>query len=204
MNVKQVQQKLIKGNQRFVNNQTIRAEFLPQQNEPEPQKPFAIVLGCSDSRVPIETIFDQGFGDLFIIRIAGNIIAPSQIGSIEFAVSMYQTPLVVVLGHTHCGAVSASIDAHKNKNNLSTGVHSITKRIQPVIDRIIEKNPDYSHEDLVCQVVDANIEQSVLQLQQSSEIIRTAMESDQLDIVGAKYILKTGEVTFFPAQSKKI
>lgn len=198
MNAKQAQQKLIDGNQRFVNNQPIRSEFLPQQEEPSPQEPFAIVLGCSDSRVPIETIFDQGFGDLFIIRIAGNIIAPSQIGSIEFAVSMYQTPLVIVLGHTHCGAVAAAIDAHQHKNNLSSDVYSITKRIQPVIDKLVDKNPNPNYDDLVCQVADANIQQSVQQLQQSSEIIRDAMAADKLEIVGAKYILKTGEVVFSP------
>ncbi|BAS68408.1 carbonic anhydrase [Bathymodiolus septemdierum thioautotrophic gill symbiont] len=197
MNTQQAQQKLIDGNQRFVNNQTTRPEFAPQQDSVKPQMPFAIVLGCSDSRVPIETIFDQSFGDLFIIRIAGNIVAPSQIGSIEFAISMYQTPLVIVLGHTHCGAVSAAIDAHIQKNNISSGVHSITKRIQPVIDTLI--TDDYNHDSLVCQVADANIKQSVRQLQESSEIIRMAMTKNKLDIVGAKYILQTGEVTFFPA-----
>ncbi len=195
MNAKQAQQKLINGNQRFVNNQSLRSDFAPKQDFVKPQKPFAVVLGCSDSRVPIETIFDQSFGDLFIIRIAGNIVAPSQIGSVEFAVSLFQTPLVIVLGHTHCGAVSAAIDAHIKQDDISSGVHSIVKRIEPIVDKLADKN--YEHSDLVCRVADANIRQSVQQLQDSSAIINTAIAEHKLKIVGAKYILKTGEVTFF-------
>lgn len=195
MNAFEAQQRLIDGNKRFINNNAIEKNFSAQQEVVTPQKPFAIILGCSDSRVPIETIFNQSFGDLFIIRIAGNIVAPSQIGSIEFAVSLYNTPLVIVLGHTHCGAVSAAIDELIHKKPLSQSVHSITKRIKPVIEPLL--TDDITHNDLVCQVANANILQSVSQLKNNSEILKQKIKKQTLSIIGAKYSLQSGEVDFF-------
>src|SRR5881396_3230168 len=105
--------RLSQGNQRFVANQAaggVLSISTRGADSVDGQAPFAIILGCSDSRVPAELIFDQGFGDLFVIRVAGNIVAPSQVGSVEFAASRYGTPLVVVMGHSHCGAVQAALD----------------------------------------------------------------------------------------------
>ncbi|SFV60372.1 Carbonic anhydrase [hydrothermal vent metagenome] len=195
MNSFEAKQKLIDGNQRFINNQSLKAIFSPKQDNIKPQKPFAIVLGCSDSRVPIETIFDQSFGDLFIIRIAGNIVAPSQIGSIEFAVSLYQTPIVVVLGHTHCGAVSEALNSYKNNTALSKGLNSITNRIKPVIKPLFNKTKNEG--DLICEIANANIKQSVEQLCNSSAILQDNIKKGQLEIVGAKYFLDNGVVEFF-------
>jgi carbonic anhydrase len=195
MNSLEAQQKLIAGNRRFINNEAIERAFSPQQKVVTPQKPFAIILGCSDSRVPIETIFNQSFGDLFIIRIAGNIVAPSQIGSIEFAVSLYDTPLVVVLGHTHCGAISAAINEFEHKESLSDSVNSITDRIKPLIEPLVKDND--SHDALVCQVANANITQSVLQLKNNSNILAQKINNQTLSIIGAKYSLQSGKVDFF-------
>jgi carbonic anhydrase len=194
MNSFEAQQELILGNRRFINNEAIERSFAPQQKVVTPQKPFAIILGCSDSRVPIETIFNQSFGDLFIIRIAGNIVAPSQIGSIEFAVSLYDTPLVVVLGHTHCGAISATIDEFEHKKSLSNSVNSITSRIKPLVESLAKDND--SHDALVCQVANANIAQSVSQLKQESKILAQKIDNQSLSIIGAKYSLLSGEVQF--------
>lgn len=191
----EAQSKLVSGNQRFFSSQTLNHTFVPQQAVIVKQTPFAIILGCSDSRVPIETIFDQSFGDLFIIRVAGNIVAPSQLGSIEFAVSLYNTPLVVVLGHTYCGAVMATIEESIHKKSLSDSVNSITKRIKPVLEPLLDKQ--YSKSDLVCQVANANIKQSVAQLHSQSEIIATRVKQNKLTILGAKYSLKSGKVDFF-------
>lgn len=195
MNPIEAQLKLASGNLRFTSNQPRNRIFAPQQTVVTKQKPFAIILGCSDSRVPIETIFDQSFGDLFIIRIAGNIVAPSQLGSIEFAVSLYETPLVVVLGHTYCGAVAATIDEYVGKKALSNSVNSITKRIKPVLNPLLNKG--YSAGDLACRVTNANIEQSATQLRQQSNIIATLVKENKLAIVGAKYSLQSGVVDFF-------
>ena len=195
MNSLEAQQRLTDGNNRFINNKSLERTFEPQQKNIKAQQPFAIILGCSDSRVPIETIFNQSFGDLFIIRIAGNIVAPSQIGSIEFAVSLYNTPLVVVLGHTHCGAISAAINESIHKKSLSQSVNSITKRIDPVIKPLL--TDDVSHDDLVCQVANANILQSVSQLKSDSQILKQKIANQELTIIGAKYSLQSGEVEFF-------
>lgn len=195
MKASKAQLKLCSGNQRFTSNQLLNRTFLPQQETVCKQKPFAVILGCSDSRVPVETIFDQSFGDLFIIRIAGNIVAPSQLGSIEFAVSLYDIQLVVVLGHTHCGAVAATIDEHLHQKTLSNSVNSITKRIKPVLSPLLEKG--YSQGELVCQVADANIKQSVAQLRNQSNIIAKRISENKLEIVGAKYSLRSGKVDFF-------
>jgi carbonic anhydrase len=163
----------------------------------EAQEPFAIILGCSDSRVPAELIFDQGIGDLFVIRVAGNIVAASQIGSIEFAAERYQTRLVVVVGHTQCGAIGATIEA------LTQETGSSSRNLQFIVDRVrpsVESLPDHLKHDparFYSEAVRANIRASVQQLRHGSEILEQLIERNGLAIVGAEYSLETGIVDFF-------
>ncbi|MDC9714346.1 MAG: carbonic anhydrase [Gammaproteobacteria bacterium] len=187
---------LIDGNQRFVNGTASHNQFDPHQHidDIQEQKPFAIVLGCSDSRVPIETIFDQSFGDLFIIRIAGNIVAPSQMGSVEFAISKFKTALIVVLGHSNCGAISATVDECINKTLLSNSLYSITDRIKPSILPLIDLN--LTNHELMNRAVEVNIINSVNQLQSQSPIIKAAIDNHEVEVVGANYSLKSGVVRF--------
>jgi carbonic anhydrase len=196
LTIKQAKQKLILGNQRFIDDTILHHTFRQHNHtkDIEAQHPFAIILGCSDSRVPIETIFDQSFGDLFVIRIAGNIVAPSQMGSIEFALSQFKTPLIVVLGHSNCGAVTATIDECINKTHLSDTLHSITDRIKPAILPLI--NLGLSSQELINQSVEVNIINSIKKLQQKSSIIKETIANKQLEIIGANYSLRSGKVHF--------
>lgn len=163
------------------------------------QKPFAIILGCSDSRVPAEIIFAQGLGDLFVIRIAGNIVAPSQIGSIEFAAEQFGTRLVVVLGHSSCGAVSATLEQLQNPGeSRSANLHSIVSRIVPGIEHLT-RDDSVDPEVLLNSAVRANIEASVEKLRHGSEILENLIINDGLLIVGAEYNLETGVIDFFDA-----
>jgi len=191
--------KLKEGNRRFVqgqSEQTIESIISQRNASVEGQKPFAVILGCSDSRVPAELVFDQGLGDLFVIRVAGNVVAPSQIGSVEYAVSMFETPLVVVLGHSNCGAVDATIQAIKNPDEpASISIQSIVKRIKPALEpMLINQSIDQVK---VNDVVAANIKKSVAQLLSSSEIIESRVDNQQLQVLGAYYDLETGQVTFY-------
>jgi len=160
------------------------------------QEPFAIILGCSDARVPAEIVFDQGLGDLFVIRVAGNIVAPSQIGSIEFAAKEFGTPLVVVLGHSQCGAVAATIDDLTNtEDNYSRSLHSIVDRIRPAVEPLIGTPECSDPEELLMEAVRANIRASVKKLRNGSPIL-DELQQHGLQIVGAKYSLKRGIVEF--------
>jgi carbonic anhydrase len=161
------------------------------------QKPFAIILGCSDSRVPGEMIFDQGLGDLFVIRVAGNIVAPSQSGSVEFAAENFGCQLVVVLGHSGCGAVSATLEQLQHpEETRSKNLSSIVDRISPSIEGLLESDLKGKPEALLEAAVEANIRASVKQLRQGSDILKQLVETRKLLIVGAEYSLKTGEVAF--------
>ncbi|QKQ24480.1 carbonic anhydrase [Candidatus Ruthia endofausta] len=194
LNSTQAKKKLADGNQRFVNGTALNYKFHPHRytKDIQNQSPFAIVIGCSDSRVPIETIFDQSFGDLFIIRIAGNIVAPSQMGSVEFAISKFKASLIMVLGHSNCGAISATIDECINKTYLSDSLHSITDRIKLSILPLINLNlPNHK---LMNKAVEVNIIHSVKQLQSQSLIIKEAIENNKLEVIGASYSLKSGTV----------
>ena len=191
--------KLKEGNARFVQGQSVQTieSIISQRNlSTAGQKPFAVILGCSDSRVPAELVFDQGLGDLFVIRVAGNVVAPSQIGSVEFAVSMFGSPLVVVLGHSNCGAIDATIQAIKNPDEpASMNIQSIVKRIKPALEpMLINQSIDQVK---VNDVVAANIKKSVAQLLSSSEIIESRVDNQQLQVLGAYYDLETGQVTFY-------
>jgi carbonic anhydrase len=168
------------------------------------QEPFAIVLGCSDSRVPAEIVFDQGLGDLFVIRVAGNIVAPSQIGSIEFAAERFGTRLVVVLGHSQCGAVLATLETLRHPGTArSRNLSSIVERIRPAVERLAGAGtaPDGTEERLVAEAVRANVRHSVGQLRHGSESLERLTQQDGLAIVGAEYSLQSGLVDWLDAGS---
>lgn len=175
----------------IVINAESRRQLLKSQN------PFAIILGCSDSRVPAEIIFGQGLGDLFVIRVAGNVVAPSQIGSIEFAAEKFGTSLVVVLGHTMCGAVEATIEQLQRPTELrSPHLHSIVSRIRPSVEPLLDVGDPEDKQGLMRRAVRANIATSVSNLRHGSEILETLVESGKLMIIGAEYCLETGVVDF--------
>ena len=194
-------QKLKQGNARFLSNvrgaepilsQVRRADFVHGQN------PFAVILGCSDSRVPAEIIFDQGLGDLFVIRVAGNVVAPSQIGSVEFAVERFATPLVVVIGHTLCGGVGATLDVLQGRAAPgSRGLMSIVDRIRPSVEPLLQTDLASHPDALMRAAIRANVRASVNQLRHGSEIIERLVAERGLAIVGGLYDLATGEVDFF-------
>jgi len=194
-------QRLKQGNQRFVSGvrsidtiakQIQRAELVVGQ------APFAIILGCSDSRVPAEIIFDQGLGDLFVIRVAGNIVAPSQVGSVEFAAERFGSPLVVVLGHSMCGAVMATIDElEKPSDDTSSSVLSIVNRIRPAVEPLFHTELRNDPEKLLESCIHANILAATNHLMHGSQMLEQLVQHDELKIVGAEYSLQTGEVKFF-------
>ena len=193
-------QRLKDGNANFVSRtgNAIDAEHTPRELRlPQEQMPFAIILGCSDARVPAEIVFDQGPGDLFVIRVAGNIVAPSQLGSIEFAVTNFSTRLVVVLGHTKCGAVDATIKALRApQQDASRNLKSIVSFIQPGIEPLLSGDFADDDEQLMAQAVRANVCASVNGVRERSEVLQPLIESGDLLVVGAEYSLKTGKVEF--------
>lgn len=188
------------GNWRFVEgvrsldaltSQTRRAALAAEQH------PFAIVLGCSDSRVPAEVVFDQGLGDLFVIRVAGNIVAPSQVGSVEFAAEQFGTQLVVVLGHTQCGAILAALEAVRAPTSHSPNVRSIVNRVRPSVETLLATELRFDEERLVREAVRANVRASADHLRHGSALLEQLIQEGSLLVVGAEYSLETGEVDFF-------
>lgn len=194
-------QNLRDGNRRFVagNLRTERLANLARRSElAAGQEPFAVILGCSDSRVPVEIIFDQGLGDLFVIRVAGNIVAPSLIGSVEFAAAKFGTRLVVVLGHSQCGAINTTLDElQQPAPNPSRNLLSIVDRVRPSVEKVLAESVGLSRVELVRRAVRANIESSVKQLRLGSDLIVNLIRNDGLLVVGAEYSLETGQVEFF-------
>lgn len=193
-------ERLRAGNQRFVSN--IRNPELQNHMRRADlvagQQPFAIILGCSDSRVPAELVFDQGLGDLFVIRVAGNIVAPSQVGSVEFAATQYQTRLVVVLGHTQCGAILATLDELRRPAEYqSKNLRSIVDRVRPSVETLLATDLRHDTDALVHQAVRANVRASVDHLRHGSEILEDLIAREGLLVVGAEYSLETGQVEFF-------
>ncbi|HJR61580.1 MAG TPA: carbonic anhydrase [Vicinamibacterales bacterium] len=165
---------------------------------PTGQAPFAIVLGCSDARVPAEIVFDQGLGDLFVIRVAGNIVAPSQVGSVEFAAARFGTRLVVVLGHSQCGAILATLEElQRPRENQSRNLQSIVDRVRPSVEALLATDLRHDLDALVPQAVRANIRVSVNHLRHGSEALEQLIQHDGLLVVGAEYSLDTGVVDFF-------
>jgi carbonic anhydrase len=192
----QALQRLIEGNRRFRDETSASsARSWSQHLATETQRPFAIVLGCSDSRTPVEILFDEGFGDLFVVRIAGNIVAPSVVGSIEFAAAQFGSRLVVVMGHTRCGAVSATVKAiETGLGPESKNIRAITDRIAPHIEGLVRPG---DREGVIREAVRANIRASADHLRHGSRIIEDLILSGQLAVVGAEYELETGVVHFF-------
>jgi carbonic anhydrase len=194
-------QRLREGNRRFVED-TRRSESLisPRRRVElaNGQEPFAVILGCSDSRVPVEIVFDQGLGDLFVIRVGGNIVAPSQIGSVEFAAERFKTRLVVVLGHSNCGVIQATIEALQSPTGVrSRNVHSIVSRVRPSVEGLLETGLRYDHTSLVHHAVRANVRASADHLRHGSQVIEELIQTEGLLVVGAEYSLETGVVDFF-------
>jgi carbonic anhydrase len=162
------------------------------------QAPFAIVLGCSDSRVPAELVFDQGFGDLFVIRVAGNIVAPSQIGSVEFAASQFGTRLVVVMGHSQCGAISATLEEVLGRaSTRSQNIGFIVERIRPAVETLLSGRDATDPSAVMQDAVRANVRAAVDHLRHGSALIEQLARNDGLLVVGAEYSLETGVVSFF-------
>jgi len=188
------------GNRRFVaeRQRDGRTGATRREEVTERQEPFAIILGCSDSRVPAEIVFDQGLGDLFVIRVAGNIVAPSQIGSVEFAAEQFKTRLVVVLGHTGCGAINATIEQLKRPVEMqSRNLRAIVDRVRPSVEPLLATALRDDPLALVGNAVRANVRASVTNLRHGSEILEQLIERDGLLVVGAEYSLETGVVEFF-------
>jgi carbonic anhydrase len=187
------------GNARFVQGAQDRAPFAWHPGIVDGQRPFAVVLGCSDSRAPAELVFDQGLGDLFVIRVAGNVVAPSGIGSVEFAVSRFGTPLVVVMGHTLCGAVAASVQAlEQGETPESKNLRSITDRIAPHVEGLVRLAHHQSTDRsvLLREAGRANTLASTAQLRHGSPLLEQMVASGELLVVAAEYELETGRVDF--------
>jgi carbonic anhydrase len=193
--------RLREGNRRFASNGRGAHAFVSHTRRAElaaGQEPFAIILGCSDSRVPAEIVFDQGLGDLFVIRVAGNIVAPSQVGSVEFAAERYGSRLVVVLGHSTCGAIVATLEElRRPTENQSRNLHAIVDRVRPSVEALLGTDLAHDSDALVEQAVRANIRASVDHLRHGSQLLEQLIQNDDLLVVGAEYSLETGIVDFF-------
>jgi len=192
--------RLREGNHRFVSNIRSLDKLLSHARRADllaGQQPFAIILGCSDSRVPAELVFDQGFGDLFVIRVAGNIVAPSQIGSVEFAATKFGTRLVVVLGHTQCGAILATLEELcRPVTSQSRNLRSIVERVRPSVEPLLATDLRNDTEALVRHAERANVLAAVNQLRHGSEILENLIAREGLVVAGAEYSLETGVVDF--------
>ena len=192
---------LREGNRRFVSSLAAHTPLAKSSGPvalPKEQSPFAIILGCSDARVPAEIVFDQGLGDLFVIRVAGNIVAPSQVGSVEFAASKFDTRLVVVLGHSSCSAILATLEElQRPDENPSRNFQSIFGRIRPSVEPLLKTELIRDTDALVRQAVRANVLMAVEHLRHGSEILEQLIRTEGLLVVGAEYSLETGTVDFF-------
>ena len=196
---RQVLQDLMAGNARFLAGESIKCSHSSLRKiknfAQSGQLPKAILLCCSDSRAPAEMIFDQDIGDLFVIRVAGNIVAPSLVGSVEFAASTFGTSLVLVMGHSQCGAIDATLNYIENSHAISENIHDIVSRIKPHILPIVQIK-DISHEEKLSRAVKANVLASVSQLSHSSRLIEGLVQQGKIQIMGAILDLSTGQVEF--------
>lgn len=201
VHARQALDRLREGNLRFASS-VRSADALPSHDRIRElaggQAPFAIILGCADSRVPAEIIFDQGLGDLFVIRVAGNIVAPSQVGSVEFAAERFGTRLVVVLGHSQCGAITATLEElQRPQENQSPNLRSIVDRVRPSVEPLLSSPLKDDLAALIDEGVRANIRASVDHLSHGSPLLENLIKENGLLVVGAEYSLETGIVTFF-------
>lgn len=189
-------ERLREGNLRFASDNISAGRSITSAKRAElvdGQNPFAVVLACSDSRVPVELVFDQGLGDLFVIRVAGNVVAPSQVGSVEYAVSQLDTKLVVVLGHNNCGAVEATLnELRREQAHRSPNLRAIVDRIRPAVEPLLEQDESLPLD----QAVVANVRRSVERLHHGSTILEELVDSGELSIIGAEYSMESGLVTF--------
>jgi len=194
-------ERLREGNRRFaasIGNPGAGGTVALPTQLPQTQEPFAIVLGCSDSRVPAEMIFGQGLGDLFVIRVAGNIVAPSQVGSVEFAAARFGTRLVVVVGHSQCGAILATLEElQRPVENQSRNLRSIVDRVRPSVEPLLSTELRHDREALIDRAVRSNVSASVNHLRHGSELLEQLIVGDGLLVVGGLYSLDTGVVEFF-------
>lgn len=194
-------ERLREGNRRFVSEQANSGQQGSQHQRRElaaGQEPFATILGCSDSRVPVEIVFDQGLGDLFVIRVAGNVVAPSLVGSVEFAAAHFATPLVVVMGHTQCGAILATVEElEQPAEQRSPNLRSIVDRVRPSVETLLATELRHDRAALIRESVRANVRASAAHLRHGSEVLDGLIETRGLRVVGAEYSLETGEVDFF-------
>ena len=201
-------ERLREGNRRFaagLRSMEVLATHTRRADLLAGQRPFAIVLGCSDSRVPAEIVFDQGLGDLFVIRVAGNVVAPSQVGSVEFAATRYETRLVVVLGHSQCGAIAATLEELTQPGGTnSRNLRSIVNRVRPSVEVLLATELKHDPEALVREAVRANVRASVDHLRHGSEILEDLIAGSGVRIVGAEYSLETGLVEFHDDETAAI
>lgn len=194
-------QRLIDGNERFRRGEGVAGRGFDAARAAASQRPFAIVLGCSDSRTPVEIVFDQGFGDLFVVRVAGNIVAPSIVGSIEFAASQFGTRLVVVMGHTTCGAIGATLQVlatgmGPESKNLRAITDRIAPHIEPVARRAAAEPGAQARDEVVRDAMRANVRASVDHLRHGSQILEELVIKERVSVVGAEYEIETGRVHF--------
>ena len=186
---------LIEGNKRFVNNLKVNRNLLAQANETsDGQHPFAVILSCIDSRTSAELIFDQGLGDIFSIRIAGNIVNEDILGSMEFACKVAGSKIIVVLGHTKCGAVKGACD-HVEMGNLT----ALLSKIRPAVDdeTTVKLNRNSSNPEFVEKVAAINVQRTLDSIMTRSSILKDLIESGKVGIVGGTHDIASGEVTFF-------
>ncbi|MBK9401850.1 MAG: carbonic anhydrase [Bacteroidetes bacterium] len=187
---------LKEGNKRFINNLKVNRNLLQQANETsDGQHPFAVILSCIDSRTSAELIFDQGLGDIFSVRIAGNIINEDILGSMEFGCKVAGSKIIVVLGHTKCGAVKGACD-HVEMGNLT----SLLSKIRPAVDDelTIKDNRNSSNSEFVEKVAIINVKRTVKSIMERSSILKDLIESGSIGIIGGAHDISTGAVTFFP------
>lgn len=201
-NPQSIIQELKEGNLRFLEGRSVQSSESSlkklKDHAEKGQFPKAIILCCSDSRAPVEMIFDQDIGDLFVIRVAGNIVAPSLVGSVEFAASTFGTNLVIVIGHTQCGAIQATLNhIEKGQAMMSENIHDIVSRIRPHIFPITQMF--LSREDKMAQAVEANVRASVNQLSHSSRLVEGLVTKGDMLIVGAVLDIATGRINFLDA-----
>lgn len=191
--------RLVEGNRRYLQNvRSVDSMLSHSRRDTQTQRPFATILGCSDSRAPAEIVFDQGLGDLFVIRVAGNIVAPSQVGSVEFASERFGTRLVVVMGHSSCGAIEAALEAIANRHGpKSRNLMSIVDRVRPSIESLVSTELANDPVRLRREAMRANVRASVNHLRHGSEILEKMAHTDGLVVVGTELDLTTGEVNFF-------
>ncbi len=182
---------LVEGNKRFAQNLKAQRNLQDQVFETsQGQYPFAVILSCIDSRAPAELVFDQGIGDIFSVRVAGNIINEDILGSMEYACKVAGSKIVVVMGHTKCGAVTAACN-HVELGNIT----ALLDKIQPVVD-VVNVEPSEMHEEVIEEVAQLNVELSINRIRQESEILAEMEESGEIEIVGAMYDVSTGLVEF--------